>query len=121
KLRRTAILFEPIPEGRDGVEDLVAPLEELVAVEVGVEVDGFELLHGVPGVLRLDAVVPGEEGDAQVRVASLLDLHQAVLELLPESGRGPVLDGEAGPLGDLRILVAVEPLQLVAEVERRRP
>ena len=36
-------------------------------------------------------------------------------------GGGPVLDGEAGPFGDLAVLAAVEPLQLVAEVERVRP
>src|SRR5512135_2056953 len=115
------VLVQPVPEDGDRVEDLVAPPEELVAVEAGGEVDVFELVHRVPGVLRLDAVVPGEEGDPQVRVAPLLDLHQAVLQLLPEAGRGPVLDGEARPFGDLRILVAVEPDQFVAEVERRGP
>ena len=48
-------------------------------------------------------------------------MEQAVLELLPEAGGGPVLDGEAGPLGDLVVLAAVEALKLVAEVERVRP
>ena len=65
------------------------------------------------GVLPLDAVVPGEEGQTQARNARLLDLQQAVFQLLPEAGRGPVLDREAGPLGDARVLAAVEPLQLV--------
>ena len=50
-----------------------------------------------------------------------LDAEQAVLQLLPESGGGPVLDGEAGPLGELAVLAAVEPLELVAELERVGP
>ena len=48
----------------DGVEGRAAALEEPGAVEVGVEVDLLQLLHGVPGVLALDAVVPGKEGQA---------------------------------------------------------
>src|SRR3954451_24049237 len=98
----------------------MSPPEEPVAVEAGGEVDGLELLHGVAGVLGLDAVVPGEEGDAEVRVPLPLDRHEPVLEVLPEARRGPVLDGETRPLGVLRVLAAVEPPQLVAEVERRR-
>ena len=37
----------------------------------GIEEDGFELFHRVAGVLGLDAVVPGEEGDPQARDAGL--------------------------------------------------
>ena len=73
------------------------------------------------GVLGLDAVVPGEEGDLEAGQPGRLDVQQAVLQLLPEAGRGPVLDGEARPLGDLVVLAAVEPLELVAEVERVGP
>src|SRR5262249_54901015 len=40
---------------------------------------------------------------------------QPVFELLPEAGRGPVLDGEAGTLGEPVVLAAVEPLQLITE------
>ena len=49
------------------------------------------------------------------RVALMCE--QAVLQLLPEAGGGPVLDGEARPLGDLVVLAAEEPLKLVAEVQ----
>ena len=34
-------------------------------------------------------------------MALALDGEQAVFQLLPEAGGGPVLDGEAGALGDL--------------------
>src|SRR5262245_65440217 len=73
------------------------------------------------GVLALDAVVPGEERQAQVGDARLLDPEQAVLDLLPEAGRGPVLDREAGALGDHRVLAAVDALELVAEEQRAGP
>src|SRR5262245_14631492 len=91
------VLLQAVPEGGDGVEDLAPPLEEPGTVEGGVEEDLLELLHGMAGVLRLDAVVPGEEGETELGVAALLDGHQAVLQLLPEAGGGPVLDGEACP------------------------
>ena len=74
-----------------------------------------------PGVLGLDAVVPGEEGHLEAGEPGRLDVEQAVLQLLPEAGGGPVLDGEAGPLGDPIVLAAVEPLELVAEVQRVGP
>src|SRR4051812_39650717 len=51
----------------------------------------------------------------------LLDVQQAVFEFLPKPGGGPVLDGEAGTLGDPAIVAAVEALQLVAEVQGGRP
>ena len=60
-------------------------------------------------MLRLDAVVPGEEGQAELRMPAVLDREQAVLQLLPEAGGRPVLDGEAGALGKLRIIAAVGP------------
>jgi len=69
------------------------------------------------GVLALDAVVPREESNFQTGQPGSLDLQEAVFQLLPEARGGPVLDGEAGPLGDLPVLVAVEPLKLVAEPE----
>ncbi len=96
-------------------------LEESGLVEVRVEEDALELLHGVARVLGLDAVVPGEEGDLEAGEPGRLDVQQAVLQLLPEAGGGPVLDGEAGALGDPIVLVAVEALELVAEVQRVIP
>src|SRR5205823_2226689 len=105
-----AVRLQPVPERGHGFQDLAAALEEPGPVEVGVEVDLLQLLHCVAGVLALDAVVPGEERQTQARNARLLDLQQAVFQLLPEAGRGPVLDREAGPLGNARVLAAVEPL-----------
>src|SRR5215831_13344601 len=115
-----AVLFQAVPEDRHAVEHLAAALEELLAIEVGREVRLLQLLHDVAGVLSLDAVVPGEKRQAQVRNTRLLDLQQTVLDLLPEAGRRPVLDSEAGALGDHRVLAAVDALQFIAEVQRRR-
>ena len=78
-----------------------APWKKRVSIELGFEEDVFELLHRVARVLGLDAVVPGEEGNFQPGQPGSLDLQQAVFQLLPETRRGPVLDGEAGPFGDL--------------------
>ena len=111
------VVFQAVPEDGDGVEDFVAALEEPRLVELGVEEDVFELFHRVAGVLGLDAVVPGEEGDLEAGQPGCLDVEQAVFQLLPEAGGGPVLDGEARPLGDLVVLAAVEALKLVAEVQ----
>src|SRR5215212_8871030 len=77
-----AVLLQPVPEDGDAVEHLPAALEKLLAVEVGVKIRLLQLLHHVAGVLALDAVVPGEERQPQVRDARLLDLQQAVLDLL---------------------------------------
>ena len=41
-------------------------------------------------------------------------------ELVPEAGVRPVLDGEGGADRDVRVLRAVDLVELVAEVERRR-
>ena len=71
-------------------------------------------------VLGLDAVVPGKERDLEPRQPCRLDVQQTVFQLLPETGGGPVLDGEAGPLGHPVVFAAVEPLQLVAKVQRVR-
>ena len=111
------VVFQAVPETGDGVEDLACALEEPRLVEPGIEEDLFELFHRMAGVLGLDAVVPGEEGDLEPGQTGRLDVQQAVFQLLPEAGGGPVLDGEAGPFGDLVVLAAVEPLKLVAELK----
>src|SRR5262245_58528405 len=115
------VLLQAVPENRHAVEHFAAAVEELLAVEPRIEVRFLQFLHDVAGVLALDSVVPGEERQAQVRDARLLDLQQAVLDFLPESRRRPVLDGEAGALGNHRVLATVDALQLVAEVQRRWP
>src|SRR5262249_27963475 len=115
------VALKAVPESGDRLEDLPAALEELCPVEVLAEIDVFQLVEDVLGVLALDAVVPGEKGQSQLRVAGMLDLHQAVFQLLPEPGRRPVLNGEARAFGDLTVRAAVEPVQFVAEVQRRRP
>ena len=116
-----SVRFQAVPEGGDGVEDFAAALEKLLAREGGLEEDVFEFLKRVPGVLGFDAVVPGEKGESKVVMASLLHEHQAVFEFLPEAGGGPILDGEARAFGHLRVFVAEEALQLVAEKDRARP
>ncbi len=64
----------------------------------------------MPGVLRLDPVVPGEESHFQGGKPARLDVEQPIFQLLPEAGRRPVLDGKAGPFGDAVVFAAVEPL-----------
>ena len=66
---RTPVVLQAVPEHGDGVEDFVRALEEPRLVEPRGEEDVFELFHGVAGVLGLDAVVPGEEGDFEARAA----------------------------------------------------
>src|SRR5262249_42891708 len=88
-------------------------------VELRREEHLFELVHGVLGMLGFHAVVPREESDLQVGKSGRLDVQQAVFKLLPETGRGPVLDREARSLGDSIIFAAEEPDQFVAEFERR--
>ncbi len=61
------VCFQSIPEGGDGVQDFAGSLEEKVFIELGREEDLLELLHGVTGVLRFDAIVPGEESHSQRR------------------------------------------------------
>ena len=77
-----------------------------------------QLVVGVRGVLVLDLVVPGPEGQRQVGALAGLERLEARDELLPEPGGGPVLHRVARALGDRRILGAVDPQQLVAEVQR---
>ena len=96
------------------------PFDEPGAVEVRLEVGLLQLVHGMAGVLRLDPIVPGEEGQLQLRMTARLDREQAVLQFLPEAGGRPVLDGKASALGKLRIVAAVGSLQFVAEVKRAR-
>src|SRR2546426_8454471 len=81
--------------------------------------DQLQLGARMRGVLGLDTVVPREVGEGKTGKARALDDRETVLQLLPESRRGPVLDGEAGPRRDVGVLTAVEPAQLVAEDERR--
>ena len=78
-----------------------APWKNRVSSKSGSKKTLFELFHRMAGVLGLDAVVPGEEGNLQAGETGRLDVQQAVFQVLPEAGRSPVLDGEAGPFGDL--------------------
>ena len=94
-----------------------APWKNRVSSNLGAKKTVFELFHGVTGVLGLDAVVPCEEGHLERGQPGCLDLEQAVFQLLPEAGGGPVLDGEARPFGDLVVLAAKEALKLVAELK----
>src|SRR5262249_13734287 len=64
--------------------------------------------------------MPREKGYLQSREPGRFQVEETILQLLPETGCRPILDGEAGPLGDAVILAAVEPLELIAEVERVR-
>src|SRR5262249_39144165 len=75
-----AVLLQAVPEDRHAVEHLAATLEELCPVKDRIEVRLFQFLHDVTGVLPLDAVVPGEKRQPQVRNPRLLDLQQPVLD-----------------------------------------
>src|SRR5579884_3794981 len=90
---RAARGVETVPEHLDPVEHLRGALEELLLVEAGTAVGVEQLGHGVRRVLRLDAVVPGEEGEPQVGTLAVAVRVEARDELLPEAGGGPVLDG----------------------------
>src|SRR5262249_21781993 len=109
------VVFQAVPEHCDGIEDLVCPLEEPGFVEPRIEENPFELLHGVAGVLSLDAVVPGVRGNFPRGQPRCVDVKQPMFQLLPETGGGPVLDREARSLGDSIFFAAVKPLKLVAE------
>src|SRR5262249_14990041 len=107
-----SVLLQSVPENRNGVEHFARSLEEQLLIESRTEKHLLELFHGMPGMLRLDAIVPGEESHLQGRKAGGLDVQQAVFQFLPESGRRPVLDGKTGPFGDAIVLAAIEPLKL---------
>src|SRR5262249_36790149 len=114
------IVLESVPEHGDGVEHLVRPLEESRLIELRREEHLFELVHCVLGMLGFPAVVPREESNLQVGKPGRLDVQQAILELLPEARRGPILDREARSLGDSIVFTAEESDQFVAELECRR-
>ncbi len=94
--------------------------EEALLVEPRLGVGLDQLVGRVGGVLVLDLVVPGPEGEGQPLALTGLERLEPGDELLPEPGRGPVLDGVAGALGQRGVLGAVDLEQLVAEEQGRR-
>ena len=72
----------------------------------------------VVAVVRLELVVPREEGERQGRNLLCPDALEPGDQLLPEAGGGPVLDGERRPHRLVVVVAAVEPEQLVAEEQR---
>ena len=114
-IRQPVTPSRPSQKHGDGVENFAGTLEEPLLVKPRREEDVFEFFHGVPGVLGFDPIVPCEEGDLECGQAGGLDLEQAILQLLPEAGGGPVFDGEARPFGDLVVLAANRALKLVAK------
>src|SRR5437879_5928271 len=77
-----------------------------------------QLFSSVSGVLVLDPVVPGPKAQMQLRALALLEGAEAGDQLLPEPGRGPMLNGVRRTLGHDRVVRAVEPQQFVAEEQR---
>jgi hypothetical protein len=74
----------------------------------------------VGGVLVLELIVEGPEAEREARALARLERFEPGDELLPETGRGPVLDRERRALGGGRVLGAVDAPQLVAEEECAR-
>ena len=94
--------------------------DEAVFVDVVVRQDLRELVLRVLRMIGFDARVPSEEAQLE-----RFHLHAPAValpafdELVPEARGRPILDGPRGGRRDLVVLVRVEPLQLVAEVQRR--
>jgi hypothetical protein len=71
-------------------------------------------------VIRLDPRVPREETDVErFHARALAEASPPFDELVPEAGGGPVLDRTRRGRRNLVVLVCIEPLELVAEVQRR--
>jgi hypothetical protein len=104
------LLVQTLPEGRHAIGHFVAVVDEGVLADFSFEVQLFEFLLGVPGVLGFQAAVPGEERKGQIRSGAGVVLGKALDELVPEAGGGPVLHGVAGGLGSLIIRAAIETL-----------
>src|SRR5205814_7423469 len=105
----------PVPEGFDAVQHLARTGEEAALVESGLCEGLGKLVGGVGGVLVLDPVVPGPEGQRKVRALPLGEDPETGDQLFPEPGRRPVLDGVGGTGRDRRIVGAVDAQELVAE------
>jgi len=75
-------------------------------------VEGGSSENCAPRIARRE--LRGRESRAR---GARLEAHD---ELVPEAGVRPVLDGERGADRDVRVLRAVDLVELVAEVERRR-
>ena len=90
------VVFQSVPEQRDGFENFISALEEQSGVELGGEEHLLELGHHMAGVLSLDAVVPGEKCDLQRGEPRGLDVQETVFQILPKASGGPVFDGKAG-------------------------
>ena len=114
------VLGEAVPEDLHAVEHGHARADERLLAEFGRVVAGLELLPHVRLVLVLDLVVPGEERERQIGHLARLDPLEAGNQLLPEAGRRPVLHCERRTHRLVVVVAAVQPEQLVAEVQRAR-
>src|SRR5882672_2255426 len=116
---RAALLVEPAPEDGDAVEHFAGMADERVLVDGLLRAERFELLPGVVCVVRLEPRVPREERQIEgAHAAALAVALPASHELVPETGRRPILDGPGSRRRDRVALVGVEAQQLAAEEER---
>mmetsp|Transcript_1027 Transcript_1027/g.3015 ORF Transcript_1027/g.3015 Transcript_1027/m.3015 type:complete len:223 (-) Transcript_1027:263-931(-) len=118
-LEGPAGLVEAVPEDGAGVEHGVGGVDEAAVVGDEAPIDGFlELVHGVLGVLGLEALVKAPEVGGRAKPARGVEPVEAVDEIVPEAGVRPVLDGEGGPERRGEVLGAVDVVEGVAKVER---
>ena len=110
-VRRAAVIARPPPRGRPRGRprtparrraSRAAPARKRSSSNHGCAKASTQLVGGVGGVLVLDLVVPGPEGQRQVGALARLERLEPGDELLPEAGRRPVLDGVAGAFGGRR-------------------
>src|SRR5690606_36003623 len=118
--REPAQPVEAAPEDEHPVQHLPRMLDEDLLVDGTLLQEVLELVVRVTGVIALELRVPREEADVEPLEAAALGVPAPAFdEIVPEARGSPVLDGPRCGRRDRVVLVAVQPDQLVAEVERR--
>jgi hypothetical protein len=82
-----------VPENRDGLQHLLAVVDESVLVHGMAEVEPFEFLPvlGVLSVLGFQPIVPGEKPQRQIGAGAMLEPDETLDQLAPETGGGPIV------------------------------
>src|SRR5690606_36153595 len=114
-----ALPVQAAPEHEHAVEHAPRVLDEDVLVDGALLEEVLDLVVGMPGVIALELRMPREEAHVERHEAAAFRVAPPALdELVPEARGRPVLDRPGRRRGDRVILVAVQPDQLVAELER---